>query len=450
MEVKTSKNKAVTLVLGIVLALAVAAGLYFGVNAILERNEEAGVPGTESPKTTAAQSETKAPSETAEAVSTGAKSAESSDPNATMDQDELDMQAARTKDVYTNDEIAPDSDALDQTIASCGDYTANSRDAQVYYAMQYYGFMNDYGAYATMFGLDFSKPLYEQPSTLENMTWEQYFLMAGLDDFHQYAALATKAAKEGYTMLEGEAQQLSEVRDGLKERYAEYGYDSADAYVQANFGDSVRYEDYVRYLELYFYAGSYRNKLYQDLALSDDQLNGYYDEHPEEFNGIDKDTVAINVRHILFTFDTQEGASEDEVNAAKEKAKAKAEALLEEWKTDPTEEHFKELAMANTEDPGSKENGGLYENVVPGQMVQTFNDWCFEKDRKTGDYGIVETEYGYHLMYFVSKADTLYWKTKAESALRYELMFDLMEEIQSDYPMTTDYNNAVLVTLPKQ
>ncbi len=418
MEVKSSKNKAATLVIGIVAAIAVVVGLYFGVNAIQERNR-----------------------------TTEETTSESVEPSTTMDQDELDMQAARTKDVYTDDGVATDSPALDQMVASCGDYTANSRDAQIFFAMQYYTFLNEYGDYAAMFGLDFSKPLSEQPSTLDNLTWEQYFLMSGLDDFHQYAVLATKAAKEGYTMLEGEEQQLSDVRDGLKERYAEHNYDSPDAYVQANFGPTVRYEDYVRYLELYFYAMSYQNSLYQGLALSDDQLDGYYNEHPDEFSGIDKDTTSINVRHILISFDEQNQEPTEEQKAA---AKAKAEALLEEWKADPTEEHFKELATANTMDPGSKENGGLYENVLPGQMVQTFNDWCFDKDRKSGDSGIVETPYGYHVMYFVSKSDTLYWKSKAESSLRYNLMFDMMEELLKEYPLTTDYTNAVLVTIPKK
>ena len=41
-------------------------------------------------------------------------------------------------------------------------------------------------------------------------------------------------------------------------------------------------------------------------------------------------------------------------------------------------------------------------------MVTNFNDWCFDVARQPGDHGIVETEYGYHIMYFVGDSETPY------------------------------------------
>lgn len=35
------------------------------------------------------------------------------------------------------------------------------------------------------------------------------------------------------------------------------------------------------------------------------------------------------------------------------------------------------LAMTNSDDPGSKNNGGEYDNITPGQMVAQFNDYVF-------------------------------------------------------------------------
>ena len=34
-------------------------------------------------------------------------------------------------------------------------------------------------------------------------------------------------------------------------------------------------------------------------------------------------------------------------------------------------------------------------------MVTNFNDWIFDASRKPGDTGIVESDYGYHIIYFV-------------------------------------------------
>ena len=128
------------------------------------------------------------------------------------------------------------------------------------------------------------------------------------------------------------------------------------------------------------------------------------------FNGKnDNLTELVNVRHILIGFDgeaQEDGTYSDEV---KEAARTSAEEALNEWKSgDATEESFAALAESKSTDTGSNTNGGLYENVYPGQMVQTFNDWCFDSNRKPGDTGIVETSYGYHVMYFVGTTGQTY------------------------------------------
>lgn len=118
-----------------------------------------------------------------------------------------------------------------------------------------------------------------------------------------------------------------------------------------------------------------------------------------------------NVRHILVSFEggtTENGVTtySDEEKAA---AKEKAEEIYAQWQSgDASEDSFAALAGEKTTDPGSKDNGGLYENVYPGQMVTAFNDWCFDSSRKPGDTGIVETDYGYHIMYFSGDADITY------------------------------------------
>ena len=96
----------------------------------------------------------------------------------------------------------------------------------------------------------------------------------------------------------------------------------------------------------------------------------------------------------------------DEEKAA---AKTAAEEILNEWKSgEATEASFAGLAAEKSGDPGSTATGGLYEDVYPGQMVAAFEDWCFNEGRKAGDTGIVETEYGYHVMYFSGNSDTTY------------------------------------------
>ena len=61
--------------------------------------------------------------------------------------------------------------------------------------------------------------------------------------------------------------------------------------------------------------------------------------------------------------------------------------------------------------------GGLYTAVYPGQMVVNFNDWCFAEGRKAGDTGIVESEYGYHVMYYSGDSETMFRTFLIENAL---------------------------------
>lgn len=107
----------------------------------------------------------------------------------------------------------------------------------------------------------------------------------------------------------------------------------------------------------------------------------------------------IDVRHILIAPEkNEEGKKTEEAWAA---AEAKANEVYESYLAgEMTEEAFGELAKEHSED-GNAAQGGIYEGVAKGQMVENFNDWCFDEARKPGDSGIVKTEFGYHIMYFV-------------------------------------------------
>lgn len=144
------------------------------------------------------------------------------------------------------------------------------------------------------------------------------------------------------------------------------------------------------------------------------------------------DYNTVDVRHILVSFDSfdAEGnpiaddaentdentdSSTETTDAQKEAAEAEAERILAEWKDGAaTEESFGELAKQYTDDSNG-EQGGLYEQVYQGRMVTNFNDWIFGSGREPGDTGVISTDYGYHVMYFVGENDP-YWMVQTRSA----------------------------------
>ena len=148
--------------------------------------------------------------------------------------------------------------------------------------------------------------------------------------------------------------------------------------------------------------------------------NGYYVVFFQDTN--DNDFALKNVRHILVSFEggtTDENGTTTYSDEEKAAAKASAEELLAQWKNgDANEESFAALANEESTDPGSNTNGGLYEDIYPGQMVEAFDDWCYDDTRKVGDTGIVETSYGYHVMYFSGDSDMTYRNYLIDSQLR--------------------------------
>lgn len=110
----------------------------------------------------------------------------------------------------------------------------------------------------------------------------------------------------------------------------------------------------------------------------------------------DEDTV--NVGHILVEA-RKATAKEEEIAAAKKKAE---ELLATYLAGDKTKEAFEKLAEENTDD-----SGVFYENVAEGDMIAEFNDWIFSEDRKeVGETAIVQTDYGFHVMYWDGEGET--------------------------------------------
>ena len=127
---------------------------------------------------------------------------------------------------------------------------------------------------------------------------------------------------------------------------------------------------------------------------------------------------SVDVRHCLIQFDAKD--EKNVTDEEKQEAYNTAKKLYDEWLAgEKTEATFKQMAIDNTQDDGSKENGGLYQGIrISDSYVEAFEKWCFDDTRKTGDSGIIETEHGYHIMYFVKdNTEDLDWKNTIRTTM---------------------------------
>ena len=170
-------------------------------------------------------------------------------------------------------------------------------------------------------------------------------------------------------------------------------------------------------------------------AVIDDGTN-YYVVHFKSMSRQEYNT--IDVRHILArvdssSLDKKSDTYEQDLADLKAQKKAEAEKIYQEWKDgDATEESFAALADKYSAD---SPEGGLYTQVYHNMMVTEFNDWCFDAARQPGDTDIVETTYGYHIMYFVGQ-DLPYWQVRVTNTLKTNDFNDWYKGLQQDYTVT--------------
>lgn len=396
-------------------------------------------------------------------------------------------------------------------------------EVSYYYQDAYQSFLNTYGSYASMFGLDTSKSLKSQNYS-DDMTWDEYFKEEAIKNMKYIHAVLAKAEAEGMTLEDEELETFETAVENTKSTASQYGY-SYKAYLNVVYGSGMTPDIYESSVKDQLLVSKYAAAYSETLTFTDEEIQAYYDEHKNEYDLVDGEYVSIsgspetktddegntieatdeekeaameaaketadkilaeyeaggdlealaeeygatytgneemtysstyvygdwffdeartagdsavledenysryfvavfhdrkqdtaldyNVRHILITEDNLD--LEEGEEATDEMIAAKAQEILDSW--DGTEEGFAELAKEYSQDTGSKENGGLYENVAKGDMVSEFENWCYEEGRKAGDTGIVKSSYGQHIMYFVGYGETPYWYHACDNAL---------------------------------
>ena len=100
---------------------------------------------------------------------------------------------------------------------------------------------------------------------------------------------------------------------------------------------------------------------------------------------LDFNTKLCKVRHILI------GAPKGDANKIAA-AQVKSDSILKLL----TKDNFAEYVTKYTEDPGSKDKGGVYEDFIEGEMVKEFSD--FAANMPVGTIGKVKTDFGIHII----------------------------------------------------
>ena len=312
----------------------------------------------------------------------------------------------------------------------------SSEQATLCFADQYYTFVEEYGDYADYYGIDISlgiKSLTEQYSDYSSDgTWYGYFLEIAVDYLIQLRALFDYAMENDIILEDEDYEEVDREMDDLAAKAKDAGYDTAEAYLTEYYGSGITETMYRKYLETIALADKAYNSFEDSLSYSEEEIAAHYAELGYEEGENDYPVTAM--RHVLIMAGADEnGECSDGAIAA---AHEKAVELYEEWNAgEKTEDSFADLAEKYSEDGGSNTNGGLYEDIYNGQMVEGINEWLFNQERTVGDTAIIDNNGSYvgtHIVYFVGYGD-LYRNVLSLDDLKYADESEWFENLTADY-----------------
>jgi len=362
-------------------------------------------------------------------------------------------------------------------VATVGDTELTNAMLQLYYQIA----VNTYRQAGGDIQPDYTKPLDVQLCPLDGtaITWQQFFLQQALTAWHSHNALTLQShsavlpLEEAYQRDEKKHQKslkteiynldllygyntdyrITETHQAYLDSLPELLSDLADAYgfsataeLTAHLtgleADEAHLAEYARVLNegyMYLTALSYY------LEPTPEEVEAYYQIYRDAYTaqGIDPKDRYVNLRHILLIPEGAQIAENGSITASQESWDACAEAaekLLKKWKK--TETDFSDLAFRNSADTGSASSGGLYENLIPGQLSAELDAWCFDAARQEGDTTLIRTDCGWHILYYCEP--TPVWFAKAEADLTASRLNHKIALALQESPMQVDYSAIVL------
>jgi len=204
-----------------------------------------------------------------------------------------------------------------------------------------------------------------------------------LDEVIGLVLLQQDAKASGATATDQEVQQMIDQRKGVFPNEKAY----KDALAKAGLTEEKLREQARNQIAVQKYLQS---RFAQAGNVSDQAVREFYDKNKAQMQAPER----VHVRHILVAVNEKAPAAD------KQKARQKADDLLKRLQAG---EDFAKLAQENSDDPGSKTQGGDVGWVVQGKMVPTFEKASFALTKPNQLSPVVESPFGYHIIQFIER-----------------------------------------------
>lgn len=179
-----------------------------------------------------------------------------------------------------------------------GNHTVSQLEYEYYYNSTVNNYLSTYSSFLSYIGLDTTLP-YDEQDYSEDMTWQDYFEEMTIDQLKQEFALTDDAAANNfeYDTTDEYNEYISSTKETVKANNT-----NMRTYIKDAFGEYATMRNIKPFMERTFTASAYYEKLLEDNAPSDEEVNDYYTENQNSYD---------MVSYYSFEFDDVSYTSED-------------------------------------------------------------------------------------------------------------------------------------------
>ena len=242
-----------------------------------------------------------------------------------------------------------------------GHYTINKVTLNIFFNEEIMSWYGQYGAYASYFGLDFSKDLRDQvysKATADKpaVSWYEYFLNLTKSKVQMNLVYANAAHDMGLTLDDEDRADIDAAIAAIDNTAKGYGLKYSDFY-----GEGTKREDIVKYYELIALANKYSEvmgeKYKEDLKKDDSAVIKYPDDHKESFYTADVLKYQIKV--------DSKGMTDIEYDNAVKDAKERIQKIAAATNAD----EFFQLILADIEASKNEEGPSVTPTEKPSETA---------------------------------------------------------------------------------
>lgn len=253
-------------------------------------------------------------------------------------------------------------------------------------------YITQYGSYLTYFGLDTSKDLSTQMYS-DTLTWQDYFEQNAVESLKQNKALMAEAKAAGFTY--DTTDEYNTFKETIKTSAASAGI-SEKEYVRSIYGGYATMSRIEQYVKNDMVMNAYYEKLQEDNAPSDDEIQSYYEENKATYDSVDYRLTTIEAE---LPTEPTELADPVEATTAPD-ADTDGTATTDTTQDTAYQPSDAEIAkamedakvLADDAEQTVAKDGEAHENEKKSSVNYLISDWLFDDARKAGDTTVITND----------------------------------------------------------